>query len=102
MKIRAQGTCLGVKLHADLVTKKSFSLPSSFQLQTIENLQTEKSKNDISVSASLYHGTKPLLSDDESNPTTRLPIKSTFNWNKEFAFGIQIKNLPKVKKQRSC
>ena len=93
---------MGVKLHADLVTKRSFSLPSSFQLQTIENLQTEKSKNDISVNASLYHGTKPLLSDDESNPTTRLPIKSTFNWNKEFAFGIQIKNLPKVKKQRSC
>ena len=68
-------------------------LPSSFQLQTVDNLQTEKGKQSVYVSASLCHGADSL----PDSVSTKMPIKSTINWNKEFVFSIQTKNLPKVR-----
>ena len=69
------------------------SPPSSFQLQTVDNLQTEKARQNVFVSASLCHGTDSL--PDSVSP--KVPIKSTINWSEEFVFSIQTRNLSKVR-----
>ena len=53
------------------------SPPSSFQLQTVDNLQTEKTKQNVIVSASLCHGTDSLP-DSVSPESGKVLIKGRY------------------------